>query len=333
MTQQPRDTQNQASETPGFEARGVRRSPVGQSVSSASAARTRTLEGQTVEFKAVDYQPAEHTSATTDTRPRAVEPVAKLGKASGVSSLRSPDAAVSKRSSKAPLSRNTIIAIAVGLVVLAAVVFVGGYFVARSVFSSVNDNASSVSSGAYATDAYTIFAVEGGDGNLRSVYLTYVDSINERVELCWIQPNTYFAEDGVLGLVDLAGVFEQRGFDTLVNAVSSSADVSIAAAMLVDEAQMDKVLALVVSNGDGVDPVVLAQEIWNENQQVSEAALRGLLVTMKQISPEDHVILTAPTEETTMEGHEDTLVLRHQDWLRMVRGMRDPSEAAALGGV
>ena len=328
MTQQPRDTQNQVGETPGSEARGVRRSPVGQSVSSASAARTRTLEGQTVEFKAVDYQPAANANAagSTDTRPRAVEPVAQLGKASGVSSLRRTQHG---EGAKEPLSRKTVGIIAAVLVVLALVVFVGGYFVGRAVFSSVNENASNATSGSYATDAYTVFAVQGDDGALRAVYLGYVDSINERVELCWIEPNTYFAEDGVLGLVDLAGVYDQRGFTALVNAVSSSADVSVSAAVLVSPAQMEQVLQLVTDEGAAVDPTTLAREIWDENQQVSEAALRGLLVTMKQISPENHVILTAPTEETTMEGHEDTLVLRHQDWLTMVRGMRDPSGAVA----
>lgn len=332
MTQQPRDSQNQASETPDSEVRGVRRSPVGQTVSSASAARTRTLEGQTVEFKAVDYQPADNAAGSTDTRPRAVEPVARLGKASGVSSLRRSNAQ-DARNAKQPLARKTVIVIASVLVVLALVVFVGGYFVARSVLSSVNENAANASSGAYATDGYVVFAVRGDDGSLQAVYLGYVDSINERVELCWIEPNTYFAEDGVLGLVDLAGVYAQRGFSTLVNAVGSSADVAVAAAVQVSPAQMEEILELVTDEGTFVDPVALADAIWDENQQVSEAALRGLLVAMKQISPENHVILTAPTEESSMEGHEDTLVLRHQEWLTMVRGMRDPSQAAGLGGL
>ena len=330
MTQQPRNPQNQASETPDSEVRGVRRAPVGQSVSSASAARTRTLEGQTVEFKAVDYQPADNAAGSTDTRPRAVEPVARLGTASGVSSLRR-STAQDARKAKEPLTRKTVAIIAAVLVALALVVFVGGYFVVRSVLSSVNENAANVSSGAYATDGYVVFAVQGDDGNLQAVYLGYVDSINERVELCWIEPNTYFAEDGVLGLVDLAGVYAQRGFSTLVNAVGSSADISIVAAVQVSPSQMQEIMELGTAEGASIDPVSLADAIWDDNQQVSEAALRGLLVAMKQISPENHVVLTAPTEESTMEGHEDTLVLRHQEWLTMVRGMRDPSQAASLG--
>ena len=95
--------------------------------------------------------------------------------------------------------------------------------------SRLNEGSTSEESASYATDAYTVLAVAGDDGSLACAYLGYVDTINDRVELCRLASNTLcaagssdggtlgssFGEGGLAGLVDdvarLAGVDVAHG--------------------------------------------------------------------------------------------------------------------------
>ena len=76
------------SESTDRAAQGVRRSEAA-AMSAVGSARTRTLGGETVEFKAVDYRAPEG-ARPDDTRPRAVAAAegTRFGHAAGVSSLR-----------------------------------------------------------------------------------------------------------------------------------------------------------------------------------------------------------------------------------------------------
>lgn len=292
-------------------------------VSATSAARTRTLGGETVEFRTVDYQPPQNAS-TAGGAPRAVAPAegARLGRAAGVSSLRGGKPSPKAAGRDERLNVRTKAVIAAVLAVVALVVFVGGYFLAKNVLYSVNESASSATSAAYATDAYTLIAVEGADGALDAAYLGYVDSINGRVELCYLAPNTYYGDhDPDVGT--LGEAFEKRGVEGLALAVAALADVQVPTSFAVSPAEFDEVLDL-ASDGSNADVSVLTATIWDDSQHITAAALRGLLLTMKQVEESGHLVLTAPADTQDVDG-ESVEVLRHEDWLVLVRGMRDPS--------
>ena len=303
------------------EASGVRRTEVSQGVSSASAARTRTLGGETHEFRAVDYRPPQGVRSTTDTRPEAVAPSsnAHLGRAAGVSSLRGAGGGTARNGGgpKEPLPRRTAIAIAVVLAVLAVAVFVGGYLFANSVLENIDEGVSSESSASYATDAYTLLAVVGDGGSLSCAYLGYVDTINDRVEFCRLEANTSCGDGATL-----ASSFEAGGLSGLVDDVAKIAGVDVATVVSLNGGQMDALLLL--STGEGaLDAASLAADIWNDSQMITSGALRGLLSTIAQIPSENQVVVEAPAEEAAEDDGETVLQLDPESWAQTVSGMRD----------
>ncbi len=308
---------------------GVRRAEAGRGVSSTSAARTRTLGGETVEFQAVDYRPPQGVRTTTDTRPEAVAPAgdARLGRAAGVASLRLAGASPTRASAgKEPLTQRTKAVIAAVLVVVAAAVFAGGYLGFSAVFGSLNSSVIEASSAIYATDAYSLFAVEGDDGALQDVYLAYVDSIDERVELCHLVPGTYCGTGSDGSALDLASVYAQGGLASLLETVADLAGVEVVAAVSVSPDEMAQVLALGGTQGEAAS---LAAQVWDEDQQVTETALRGLLNTMADVSDENHLVLEAPAEEAEVADGTTMTVLDDALWTSMVLGMRDATQAVS----
>lgn len=304
------------------EASGVRRTEVSQGVSSASAARTRTLGGETHEFRAVDYRPPQGVRSTTDTRPEAVAPSsnAHLGRAAGVSSLRGTGGGAAQRKgggAKEPLPRRTVIVLAVVLAVLAVAVFVGGYLFANSVLEHIDEGVSSESSASYATDSYTLLAVAGDDGSLSCAYLGYVDTINDRVEFCRLEANTSCGDDATL-----ASSFREGGLSGLADEVAEIAGVDVATAVSLNGGQMDALLLL--STGEGtLDAASLAADIWNDSQMITSGALRGLLSTIAQVPSENQVVVEAPAEEAAGDDGETVLQLDPESWPQTVSGMRD----------
>lgn len=307
------------------EASGVRRTEVSQGVSSASAARTRTLGGETHEFRAVDYRPPQGVRTSADGRPEAVAPSddAHLGRAAGVSSLRGQKGAGGRSGTgvKDPLPRRTAVAIAAVLVVLAAAVFAGGYFLASGMLEQINEGSTSEESASYATDAYTVLAVAGDDGSLACAYLGYVDTINDRVELCRLASNTL----GAAGSSDggtLGSSFGEGGLAGLVDDVARLAGVDVATAAVLTASQMDSLLLL--STGEGTtDASALAADVWDESQMITAGALRGLFATIAQISPENQVVMEAPATEAVGEDGQGVLELDQESWAQTVSGMRD----------
>ncbi len=313
----------------GEGAGGVRRAEVSPGVSSTSAARTRTLGGETVEFQAVDYRPPQGVRTTSDTRPEAVSPArdANLGRATGVSSLRAGSASSARPAAagKEPLPRRTRVAIGVALAVVAVAVFVGGYFGFSAVFQSLNDSAAEASSAIYATDAYSLFAVEGDDGSLDAAYLTYVDSIDERVEMCLLDPGTYCTTGPDGAPLDLADIYAGEGLAGLLDEVAGLAGVEVVAAVAVSPDEMARVLAL--GGSEPGEASALAAQVWDDGQQIGETALRGLLATMADVPAENHLVLDAPAAEEQVAEGTTMLVLDAASWTSTVRGMRDAAAA------
>ncbi len=311
-------------------AQGVRRSDVA-GMSAVGSARTRTLDGETVEFKAVDYR-APEAARPGDTRPRAVTAAegTRFDRASGVSSLRKESAATSEGRGGGSLGRKGWAGVAAVLIVLAVLVFAGGYALMQGVLTSVNEGGKSALSAGYATDAYTVVAVRGDDGVLASLYLGYVDSIRGRSEFCSIDPAVRYTEDGTEGIRSLADVYASRGLDGLVGAVASTAAISIPTAFVVDGSQASEIFSLAEEGeSSAVDSSRLAAEISGEGQDISEAALRGLLLTIEQVGPEGFVMLQAPTEEIATGDGGTALTLQPQAWLMLVRGMRDAASGTS----
>lgn len=303
-------------------AQGVNRAEVTSSAAQTSAARTRTMGGQTVEFKAVDYQAPEG-QASPEVK---LASDAGLGRAKGVSSLQGGHPS-RRRGEQVPPRKAALIVAA--LVAVALAVFAGVYVLVRNALTSVNESASVASSAAYATDAYTLLAVEDGTGGLARAYLGYVDSINERTELCLLSAATYYGtENGEA--VDLAGVYVARGLDGLARAVETLAGVELGSWLSLSESEMDAVLAIATSGSSTSEASGLAAEIWDEGQGISDAALRGLLVAMAQIGPENFVQYQAPVDELEVAEGQSMPVLRDAEWDTMVRGMRDTSGSSAL---
>lgn len=312
------------SESTDRAAQGVRRSEAA-AMSAVGSARTRTLGGETVEFKAVDYRAPEG-ARPDDTRPRAVAAAegTRFGHAAGVSSLRKEPAPVSEGRGVASLGRKGWAAVAAVLATLVVLVFAGGYVLMQGVLTSVNEGGTGELSAGYATDSYTVVAVRGDDGSLASLYLGYVDSIRGRSEFCSLDPKVRYTEDGTEGIRDFADVYGSRGLEGLVNAVASTAAITVPTAFVVDESQASALFSLgEEGEASAVDPAELAAAIAGEGQEISQAALRGLLLTIKQVGPEGFVMLQAPTEEVSTADGGSALALQPQAWLMLVRGLRD----------
>lgn len=305
---------------------GMRREGSVSGVSEAASARTRTLAGETVEFKAVDYRPPEDAERPGDTRPRAVDADAgRLGRASGVASLRS-SAVGSDRAQR--LSGKGIAAVLVVFAVLVVLVFAGGYALMQNMLADINEGSTGELSAGYATDSYTLIAVVGNDGALEELYLGYVDSIRERTEFCSIDPQVRYAEDGTADIHTFADVYASRGLEGLRAALGATASVSIPTAVSVDDGQAARVFMLAEGQDGDADTIELAASIFDGGEQtVSLSALQGLLLAIKQIGPDGFVMLSAPVEQIELSDGRGALAFQPQAWLSMVRAMRDATAA------
>ena len=320
-------------------ARGVRHDEVADGAAQVSAARTRTMgaaAGSGVRaFETRDYQAPEGVGDPgAQTRVSAAD-VAGLGRAQGVSSLRAGHLSRSQegraRAGEMPLPRNRVIAIVVALALVAAAIGVGTFFLVRGALVSVNESAASSSSAHYATDAFDLVAVRGQDGALSGAYLVYVDSINGRTELCALPPELAATMPSGQAGGTLADVFASGGLESLASVVQSMASVDLAASFEVTSAQMDAIIDVATNAGSSQDVGALAGEIAStEGQGVSEAALRGLLVTMKDVGSEGYVEMAAPTDDATADDGSAVKELRLEEWQTMVRGMRDAAGDVTL---
>lgn len=300
----------------------------GKGFSATTAARTRTMAGETVEFSAVDYRAPEAPGGTAPGRaPKAVDvaPGAAMGRAVGVSSLRRGRASAPSDAGKGGAGGpgRSPKAVVAAVVACAAVVFALAFLGFGELFKGLDEGASSESSVTYATDSYTLIAVAGDDGGLSAVYLGYVDSINERVELCSIDPAVEAVGDEGQGEETLADVYGRAGASGLADAVSSLALVEVRTWMSLDESQMGEVFSLCEGTADESVVSSLVSSVPGDGQGVTAAALYGLLLAVYQIGSDNYVLLQAPLAEESQEN--GRVQLDDSDWLIMVRGMRDSS--------
>ncbi len=290
-------------------------------------ARTRRLDGETVEFRDVDYYPPEGPDIAPGPgrAPRPAEPApdARLGKAAGVAGLRGGFPAGA--AARGPLPARDRRRLAVVAAVAAALVFALCFFGVRALIQGLDNAGSAASSASFATDAYCLFAATDGDAGLQAAYLGYVDSINERSELCALPAGLACgtASDG--STATLASTFSSGGLEALAAAVRSLAGVEIPTAVELDVDEMARVLDLSSEGADAGEASTLAAQVWDEGQRVSEAALRGLLTCMQQIPAENHVLLDAPVEEGA-DGSAPTL--DQESWQQLVAGLRDTTAGA-----
>ena len=320
-------------------ARGVLHDEASAGASQVSAARTRTMGSASASgvkaFRTRDYQaPEVGGDPGAQTRASAAD-VEGLGRAKGVSSLRAGHLSRSQegraQAAEMPLPRNRVIAIVVALALVAVAIGVGTFFLVRGALVSVNESAASSSSAHYATDAFDLVAVRGEDGALSGAYLTYVDSINGRTELCALPADLAATMPSGQEAGTLADVFSSGGVESLASVVQSMASVSFAASFEVTSAQMDAIIDVATNAGSTQDVASLASEICSgADQNVTEAALRGLLVTMRDVGSEGYVELTAPVDEVTTDDGTTVQQLRTDEWQTMVRGMRDAAGDVTL---
>ena len=310
-------------------ARGVLRDETGAGAAQVSAARTRTMDASSVrEFSSRDYQApdagAGSVPAGQTTRASAAD-VRGLGRATGTSSLRRGHLSQSQegRARAAQVERRRLVPLVVVMALVAVAIGVGAFFLFRAALTSVNEGAASRSSAAYATDAFVLTAVHGDDGALAGAYLAYVDSINGRTELCWLSADVAATMPSGQDAGTLADVYASSGLSQLALVVKSMASIDLAASFEVTQAQMDAIIDVATNAGSSVDVGALAQEIAaGEGQGVSASALRGLLVTMRDVGSEGFVEMTAPADEESTDGGARR-ELRTDEWQTMVRGMRD----------
>ncbi len=312
-------------------ARGVQRDDVGASATQASAARTRTMDAGGVRaFSASDYQAPEGAPGAAQTQASAVD-AARLGRAEGVSSLRQGHLSRSQegRAKAAEVRRDKMLPVAVVMIAVVVAIGVGAFFLFRSALSSVNESATSAQSAHYATDAYVLMAVRSDDGALSSAYLGYVDSINGRTELCLLPADIEATMPSGEQAGTLASAFADGGLDRLASSVGSLGNIELAASFVVTPAQMDAIIDVATNASSSQDVAGLAGTVAAEpGQNVTEAALRGLLVTMHDVGSEGYVEMTAPTTQDDSAAKE----LLVDDWQTMVRGMRDAASDVTLAG-
>lgn len=311
-------------------AQGVKRGETRVGASEVSAARTRTMDASgTREFRPVDYQAPEQPQ---DRAADSID-VSRLGRAHGVSSLRDGHMSRSQEGRRdAQGHKKSMVPIIVIVAVLVCALVVGMFFLFRSALLSVDGNAAQDSSATYATDAYVLFAVSGDDGTLVAAYVGYVDSINGRTELCRVEAasrSDLATSEG--GAQTLADDFAARGLEGLTMTLERMGDIDIKASLSLSSQEMDAVIDLASGAGDSVEPGGLAGQICeDEGQQITQSALRGLLVTIADIGPEGLVELSAPTMEGSQEGDEGAVIIDEQQWVTMLRGMRDVASDVSL---
>jgi hypothetical protein len=340
---------------------GKRKKPaegVSDRVSDVMRSRTRTMDSEvTTEFSPQDYRTPESSAGDPDEAGRTRVDDAtmrRLGKhAKGVSSLRESVAADRERAEevphekgragkgggkgsgkpqkRAPMPRSKAIAIGVTVGVLAVALIVGAYFLFRSALESLGSSTNDTDSAMYAVDRYTVIAEEN-DGTLAAVYIAYVDSITSRTELCLLDPATSTATSSTSGTVasdgsieTLAQVWESRGVAGLVRSLETMGNIDICGGISVDSTQMDQIMDLASNASSTVSPSELAAEIsagQEGDETLTKKAIQGLLLTIRDIGPDGYAVLVAPADDQESDGT-TVKVLRSDDWLVMLGGMRD----------
>ncbi len=331
-------------------------------VSETMRARTRTMSTDgTSEFSPVDYQAPDSPVFDAESNSRTKvddDTIGRLDKrAVGVSSLREtvaarvgqgegrdPSAASATaegarggrdRRSQRPMSRRKLVTIIVCVVVLAAALIAGACALFVSALESLNQPSDGADSASYATDQYVLIAQSDETGQLAQAYIAYVDSINGRTELCRLDPRTMTSTSQTTGTLasdgsveTLSEVWAARGLDGLVRSVETMGGIDIVGGMSVDSSQMEQILDLASDAETQVATSDLASSIASSQSgdaALSKSAIRGLLVTIKDIGPDGYVLLTAPTSEQDNSGTAD-LQLDYDRWTVMLGGMRDTAQ-------
>lgn len=320
-------------------AQGVRHDKVSETASAAVNAHTRTMSTEgTTSFSPVDYQAPASSVADAQQNSRTQvdrQTMSRLGKhAAGVSSLRaSSKASAGRRAAKQDSSNGAKIAVIV-MVVVALVVAIGAFFLVRGALLSLNDSSAEQSSAVYATDSYLVFGVPASDGTLADAYLVYVDSIDSRTEMMHLDANTstVAGSDEASGISEsaqqadtFADVWNANGIEGLASAVESLGSIDVKLALVLTSDQMSQILDLASNADSTVDTAELAESIASanaDNSDVTSAAIRGLLVTIKDVGPEGYTMLEEPADDVNV-GERPVEVLRSADWLETLSGMRD----------
>lgn len=323
-------------------AKGVRRDRVGQGVEQATRAHTRTMpSGSSSSFRTADYQ-APQGAGTQETAPVDEEAMSRLdASASGVSSLRqtvSQDRDRQGGEGSAPIPRRRALAIALVAALAVVLLALGAFFLFRSALRSLSE---APAAGSTLTDSYLALAQTDDQGALAAVYLAYVDSIEGRTELCRLSASTLAGSSGSTGAegdgqeeqaATLADVWERGGLEDLRATLAELSAVDIPAAVQVSGAQLDAIVDLAQGADTKATPASLAQDLAQGatvGSAATQACLRTLLSTIKEIGPDGYVLLYAPVQQTS-DQDQTTEALSSADWLTMVRGMRDSSEDVSL---
>lgn len=252
-------------------------------------------------------------------RPSQADP-ASLGRARGVRPLGGQGPA--RLAPASPARRRVALACACACVLL---VLVGAFFGFRALLGAANETRAQAGSAVTATDAYVALAVTDADGALAQAGLLYADSINNRALLAWVPADACADAASSADAGTFAEAYARGGSDALASALERSAQVDVVGVVGLTDDELASVRALVAGDSGAPTPAKLASELASgEAVTLSEAALRGLLATLRDVGDVGFVELSAPTQaQTGDEG--SALVLRSSEWLSLVRGMRDPT--------
>ena len=297
----------------------VSQTGVGSQAHAVTARRTRTMTTEgTQEFQALS---AEDVASFNDVTSKAP---ADLGvQAQGVSRL---SHASERQLDDGRMPRAFLIA----GVLLAVAVVIGGFFLFRAAIKSIDGSASSVESAVYAVDDFSLIA-RVDDGSLNCVYLAYVDSINGRCELCYVDGASRLSDPSGSPGKSLADLWSSEGLDGLAKSISQAGGIEVKTAM---EASGDEVAQILeIAQGDAADVSIdslVAQVMSKPGQMISAGALRGLLVTMGDVGDEGYIMLNAPTE-TLQQDMLAYQQIKGADWSIMLAGMRDSASSVTTG--
>ena len=291
----------------------------GSSAREVTARRTRTMTTEgTQEFEALSAQDVASFNDVTSKAP------VDLGvDARGVSRL-SHDQTRQQEDERMP--RAFLI---VGVLLVIAVI-VGGFFLFRAAISSIDGSAGSEESAVYAIDDFSLVAHVDGTG-LVGAYVFYVDSINGRCEVCYLDGAARLSADGGSSATSLADIWARDGMAGLAQGISQTGGIEVKTALQVDGEELAQILAL-AQDGAGSVPLdsLVGQIVSTPGQMISAGALRGLLVTMGDVGREGYIMLNAPTE-TVGEAELVYQQVKTQDWAIMLAGMRDSASSVETG--
>ncbi|MBR2835016.1 MAG: hypothetical protein IKE43_04815 [Coriobacteriales bacterium] len=277
------------------------------------------MDAKTKEFNTVDYQPPTVNSYEESTASWRVQPAqnANLGKAQGFTSVSQgvTDAQERHEKEKAPVKPLIVIA----LVLTAFLLFVASFFAFKACMADLNTEKYKYDSLYAATNNYSLIVVSDNNETPSDIWLSYVDTINERIEFAHINPNVSYYEDGA-EFRTLSDVYLQRGLKGLMSALNSISGITLKAGVTVTSEQMQQI-QLVMNSDVSHDIYGLVRSITSVPQEVDAVALQGLLRAMEDISRDNYAEFEAPYY--TDQNEEETISLDRQKWISLVVGMRD----------